>query len=126
MTYENDRGPWVCWLDTNDTPTTCITRVMPNDLMYMHMSIDMAPLVKLNVMISMGTLIDVECKISPTLTKTLSKVCSKTSIKPFTREIMVCGSVTRSEPNNTKPSKTHNKCDIKSHQGSDARSDTIR
>ena len=97
---------------------------MPNDLMYMHVSIGMAPLVKLNVMISMGTLIDVECKTSFTNTK--QSMLKDPYKADNLAKIMVCVSVTRSRPKNTKPSKTQNKYNIKSHQGSDARSDTTR
>ena len=61
----------------NDMTATCIKRVMPSDFMRMHVSRDMAPLVKLNVMISMGTLVDVKYKILLTLLRHYAKYAQR-------------------------------------------------
>lgn len=54
MTYQN---AFRAWLVPTLGITTCVplikTRVLPNNMMYKHGNMDMAPLVRLNVMISM-------------------------------------------------------------------------
>ena len=57
----------------NDMHATHRARVQPHTTKYMHMSMDMAPLVKLNMMISMHT--DVKCKILLTRRAIVAIVC---------------------------------------------------
>lgn len=56
----------------NDMRATHITKLPPDTTMYMHMSTDVTPIVKLNVMISMR--VDVECKILFTRRATIAMV----------------------------------------------------
>lgn len=47
----------------SDMSVTHTTRMPPNTILSMHMSVYMAPLLKLNVVISMGLRVDVERRI---------------------------------------------------------------